>query len=54
MLKSIATVLSECTVKHENKTNYNPDYIVPDLIDFFGGLKRDQNADYNCKKYFTD
>ena len=36
MLKSIATARSECTTKHENKANYNTDYIVPDLIDFFG------------------
>ena len=36
MLKSIATVRSECTAKQENKASYNTDYIVPDLIDFFG------------------
>ena len=36
MLKSIATVRSECTAKHENKASYNTDCIVPDLIDFFG------------------
>ena len=36
MLKSIATTRSECTAKQENKANYNTDYIVPDLIDFFG------------------
>ena len=36
MLKSIATARSECTAKHENKANFNTDYIVPDLIDFFG------------------
>ena len=36
MLKSIATVRIECTAKQENKANYNTDYIVPDLIDFFG------------------
>ena len=35
MLKSIATARSECTEKCENKASYNPDYIVPDLIDFF-------------------
>ena len=34
MLKSIATVRSECTAKHKNKASYNTDYIVPDLIDF--------------------
>ena len=36
MLKSIATARSECTTKHENNASYNTDYIVPDLIDFFG------------------
>ena len=36
MLKSIATDHSECTAKQENKASYNTDYIVPDLIDFFG------------------
>ena len=39
MLKSIATARSECTAKHENhenKASYNTDYIVRDLIDFFG------------------
>ena len=36
MLRSIATASSECTEKQENKVSYNTDYIVPDLIDFFG------------------
>ena len=27
---------SECTSKHKNKSNYNTDYIVHDLITFFG------------------
>ena len=36
MLKSIATACSECTAKYESKASYNTDYIVPDLIDFFG------------------
>ena len=36
MLKSIATARRECTAKQRNKTSYNIDYIVPDLIDFFG------------------
>ena len=36
MLKSIATARSECTAKHENKAGSNTDYIVSDLIDFFG------------------
>ena len=34
MLKSIGTTRSEYTVKHGNKES--TDYIVPDLIDFFG------------------
>ena len=40
MLKSIATARSECTAKHENKASYNTDYIVPDLIEFFGNEHR--------------
>ena len=36
MLKSTATACSECTAKHENKANYSTDYIVTNLIDFFG------------------
>ena len=36
MLKSIATARSDCTAKDENKLNHNTDYIVSDLIDFFG------------------
>ena len=36
MLKIIATARSECTTKYENKASYKTDYIVPDLIDFFG------------------
>ena len=36
MLKGIATARSECTAKHENKVSYNGDYIVPNLIEFFG------------------
>ena len=48
MLKSIATTRSECTAKHENKANYNRDYVVPDLIDFFGD-DWDQNVDWKNK-----
>ena len=48
MLKSIATTRGECTAKHENKANYNRDYIVPDLIDFFGD-DWDQNVDWKNK-----
>ena len=36
MLKSIATARSECTSKEGNKASYSTDYIVPDLIDFYG------------------
>ena len=36
MLKSITAARSECTAKHGNKTSYNTDYVVPDLIDSFG------------------
>ena len=36
MVKSTATTRSECTAKQENKAYYNTDYIIPDLIDFFG------------------
>ena len=36
MLKSIVTARSEYTTKQENNASYNLDYIVPDLIDFFG------------------
>ena len=36
MLKSITTARSECTAKQEDKASYNTDYIVADLIDFFG------------------
>ena len=40
MLKSIATARIECTAKHENKTNYNTGYIVPDLIDFLAMIEK--------------
>ena len=36
MLKSTVTTRSECTAKQGNKASYNTDYIVPDLIEFFG------------------
>ena len=32
MWKSIATARSECTAKQKNKTSYNTDYIVHDLM----------------------
>ena len=40
MLKSIATALSEYTIKHENKSSYNTDYIVPDLTDFLAMIEK--------------
>ena len=60
MLKSTATACSECTAKYKNQVSYNTDYIVPDLIDFFGNdLKEiktqiEQRSIYICKKYCTD
>ena len=60
MLKSIAAARIECTAKQENKTSYNTDSIVPDLIDFFGDdwkkIKTDTEKGniHNCKKYYTD
>ena len=41
MLKSIATARSEFTAKHENKASYCTDYIVPDLIHFFGNDRKE-------------
>ena len=38
MLRSIVTAHSECLAKQENKASYNIDYIVLDLIDFFGEI----------------
>ena len=60
MLKSIAAARSECTEKKkENKASYNTDYIVPDLIDFFGDdgkeikTQTEKGNIHNCKKYCT-
>ena len=51
MLKSIVTTRSESTAKQENKASCNTNYIVPDLIDFFGhDWKKNQNPDWK-KKY---
>ena len=56
MLKSIATDRSERTAKHENKANCNTDYIVPDLVDFFGNDEKEINMQiekiniHKCKK----
>ena len=35
-LKTLATARSECTAKQKNKVSCNIDYIVPNLIDYFG------------------
>ena len=48
------------TGKQENKASYNTDYIVPDLIQFFGDDSKEIKTQtekrniHNCKKYFTD
>ena len=49
MLKSIATV-SDCTAKQENKASYNTDYIVPDLIEFFGDDWKEIKTQRRLKK----
>ena len=60
MLKSIATARSEQTAKQEIKARYNTDYIVSDLIDFFGDgwkgieTQTEKRNIHSCKKYCTD
>ena len=60
MLKNIATARSECSTKNENKANYNTDYIVSDLVDFFNNdwkeikTQIEKRNIHNCKKYCTD
>ena len=60
MSKSTATARSECTAKQGNKASYNTDYIVPDLIDFFGNdwkeikTQTEKGNIHNFKKYCTD
>ena len=60
MLKCIATACIECTEKQESKASYHTDYIVPDLIDFFGDdwkeikTQTEKGNIHNCKKYCTD
>ena len=60
MLKSIATVRSECTAKQENKASYDTYYIVSDLIDFFDDnwkeikMQTEKRNIHNCEKYCTD
>ena len=51
MLKSIATARSECTAKHKNKSTCIADYIVPDLIDFFGDDWKEIKTQIEEKKY---
>ena len=59
-LKSITTARSECTAKQGNKASYKTDYIVPNLIDFFGynwkeiKTQTEKGNINNCKKYCTD
>ena len=61
MLKNIAMTRSEYTAKQENKTSYNTDCIVPDLIDFIGGddwkdieTQTEKRNIHNCKKDCTE
>ena len=60
MFKRIVAASSECTTKHENKASYNTDYIVLDLIDFFGYDCKETRMQIEkrniciCKKYCTD
>ena len=60
MLKSIPVARSECTAKQANEVSYNTDFIIPNLIDFFGdGSKEikmltEKRNIHNCKKYCTD
>ena len=60
MLKGIATIRSECTVKHENNASYDTDYIVPNLIDFFDNdwkeikTQIEKRNIHNFKKYCAD
>ena len=60
MSKSIATARIECTTKHENKTSYNTDYIVPGLINFLGDDSKEirtwieKRNIYICEKHCTD
>ena len=60
MLKSIAKARIECTAKQENKASCNTDYIVSNLIDFFGDDSKEIKTQiekrniHNCQKYCTD
>ena len=36
MLKKIAMICSQDTIKHKSMAGYDTDYMVPNLIDFFG------------------
>ena len=52
--------LSEFTAKHEKKASYNSNYVVFDLIDFFGDdskeikIKVEKINIHNCKEYCSD
>ena len=60
MLKSTAATHSERTAKQENKASCNTDYIILNLIDFFGVDRKEIKTQtekrniYNCKEYCTD
>ena len=60
MLKSIATARSEWKARYEHKASYSTDYIVLNLIDFFGNdwkvIKTpiEKRNIHNFKKYFTN
>ena len=59
-VENIATARSGFTANHKNKAGHNTDYIVPDLIDFFGDdwkeikTQIEKRKIHNCKKYCTD
>ena len=60
MLKIITAARSEHTAKHKNKASYNTDYIVLNLIGFFGNdwkaikTQIEKRNIYICKKYCTN
>ena len=60
MLKTIAMARSQCTTKQVNKTSYNKNCIVCDLIDFFGydgkeiKTQTEKRNIFNCKKFCND
>ena len=60
MMENIATAITECKEKQGNKASYNTDYLLADLIEFFGHdwkeikMKTEKNNSHNCKKYCTE